>query len=192
MELTETPLTGTLATVLVNGRRLTVQEVQQLDQVPLHEVAAVLGRIRYPAGGLSGDGLTSALCTDEGGVFVVASFVTDDQPTAEDPVFMDSGNTSASYVVHAHVPGVGQPFSAVPSWSVPWGAHEILFDARIVRACRDIGCEAAEACGPASGSSGTQWRDDIARALAVRDQNAARAEEIRAAPLIVLGWGGDA
>ena len=82
MELTETPLTGTLTTVLVNGRRLTVQEVQQLDQVPLHEVAAVLGRIR--------------------------------------------------------------------------------------------------------------WRDDIARALAVRDQTAARAEEIRAAPLVVLGWGGDA
>ena len=82
VELTETPLTGTLTTMLVNGRRLTVQEVQQLDQVPLHEVAAVLGRIR--------------------------------------------------------------------------------------------------------------WRDDIARALAVRDQTAARAEEIRAAPLVVLGWGGDA
>lgn len=192
MELTETPLTGTLATVLVNGRRLTVQEVQQLDQVPLHEVAAVLGRIRYPAGGLSGDGLTSALCTDEGGVFVVASFVTDDQPTAEGPVFMDRGNTSASYVVHAHVPGVGQPFGAVPSWSVPWGAHEILFYARIVRACRDYGCEATEAWGPVPGSSDTQWRDDVARALAVRDQIAARAEEIRAAPLIVLGWGGDA
>lgn len=192
MELTETSLTGTLTTVLVNGRRLTVQEVQQLDQVPLHEVAAVLGRIRYPAGGLSGDGLTSALCTDEGGVFVVASFVTDDQPTAEGPVFMDRGNTSASYVVHAHVPGVGQPFGAVPSWSVPWGAHEILFYARIVRACRDYGCEATEAWGPVPGSSDTQWRDDVARALAVRDQIAARAEEIRAAPLIVLGWGGDA
>ena len=192
MEFAETPLTGTLTTVLVNGRRLTVQEVQQLDQVPLHEVAAVLGRIRYPAGGLSGDGLTSALCTDEGGVFVVASFVTAYQPTAEDPVFIDSGNTSASYVVHAHVPGVGQPFAAVPSWSVPFGAHEILLDARIVQACRDSGCEATEACGPASSSGGTQWRDDIARALAVRDQTAARAEEIRAAPLVVLGWGGDA
>ena len=105
---------------------------------------------------------------------------------------MDRGNTSASYVVHAHVPGVGQPFGAVPSWSVPWGAHEILFYARIVRACRDYGCEATEAWGPVPGSSDTQWRDDVARALAVRDQTAARAEEIRAAPLIVLGWGGDA